>query len=125
MEGVSPSPDAGRTDPIVTGCPVCNATLPCLYDVLSDPLEVCTPARLSARPGRMLYATIATCCILRVAYCMPRMLHVACCMLHVACRMLVLQAHNRAAEPELAAVVERLTHALAGFVEPCVLGDSR
>merc|ERR1711964_766311 len=30
----------GRTDPLVNGkCVVCNATLPCLYDILSDPYE--------------------------------------------------------------------------------------
>eukprot|EP00935_MAST-01C_sp_MAST-1C-sp1_P002256 g2256.t1 len=29
----------GRTDAIVTGCPVCNATSPCLYDILNDPME--------------------------------------------------------------------------------------
>jgi len=31
--------EPGRTDPIVNGCPVCNATLPCLYDLLADPGE--------------------------------------------------------------------------------------
>jgi len=32
-------PQPGRTDALVTGCPVCNATQPCLYDILADPLE--------------------------------------------------------------------------------------
>ena len=32
-------PQPGRTDPIVNGCPVCNATSPCLYEILSDPSE--------------------------------------------------------------------------------------
>ena len=34
-------PQPGRTDPVVTGddCPVCNATAPCLFDVLGDPEE--------------------------------------------------------------------------------------
>ena len=31
---------AGRTDPLVNGgCAICNATSPCLYDVLADPSE--------------------------------------------------------------------------------------
>jgi hypothetical protein len=29
----------GRTDPLVNGCPVCNATMPCLFDLLEDPRE--------------------------------------------------------------------------------------
>lgn len=33
-------PQPGRTDPLVNGaCAVCNATHPCLYDILADPLE--------------------------------------------------------------------------------------
>jgi len=39
-------PEPGRTDPIVNGpgkggkgCPVCNATKPCLYSLLEDPSE--------------------------------------------------------------------------------------
>ena len=32
-------PQPGRTDPIVTGCPVCNASTPCLYSILEDPSE--------------------------------------------------------------------------------------
>lgn len=40
-------PQPGRTDQLVngpahaekTGCPVCNATMPCLYDILHDPME--------------------------------------------------------------------------------------
>merc|ERR1712125_13087 len=32
-------PQPGRTDALVNGCPVCNATRPCLYDILADPLE--------------------------------------------------------------------------------------
>lgn len=43
----SDPPQPGRTDPIVNGmpsirgkpCPVCNATHPCLYEILSDPGE--------------------------------------------------------------------------------------
>lgn len=32
--------EPGRTDPIVNGaCPVCNATMPCLFDLLADPNE--------------------------------------------------------------------------------------
>ena len=35
-----PAQPPGRTDPLVNGgCPVCNATLPCLYDLLADPEE--------------------------------------------------------------------------------------
>eukprot|EP00658_Telonema_sp_P-2_P003173 TRINITY_DN11165_c0_g1_i1.p1 TRINITY_DN11165_c0_g1~~TRINITY_DN11165_c0_g1_i1.p1 ORF type:complete len:124 (-),score=21.71 TRINITY_DN11165_c0_g1_i1:287-658(-) len=29
----------GRTDPLVNGCPVCNQSLPCLFDLLTDPGE--------------------------------------------------------------------------------------
>ena len=34
-------PQPGRTDPVVTSpdCPVCNATDPCLFDILNDPEE--------------------------------------------------------------------------------------
>eukprot|EP00656_Telonema_subtile_P000083 TRINITY_DN10035_c0_g1_i2.p1 TRINITY_DN10035_c0_g1~~TRINITY_DN10035_c0_g1_i2.p1 ORF type:complete len:538 (-),score=120.73 TRINITY_DN10035_c0_g1_i2:189-1802(-) len=32
-------PQPGRTDPLVNGCPVCNATSPCLFDILADPQE--------------------------------------------------------------------------------------
>jgi hypothetical protein len=32
-------PQPGRTDALVTGCPVCNATHPCVYDILHDPSE--------------------------------------------------------------------------------------
>ena len=32
-------PQAGRTDALVNGCPVCNLTSPCLYDILNDPGE--------------------------------------------------------------------------------------
>lgn len=32
-------PQPGRTDAIVNGCPVCNATSPCLYDLRVDPSE--------------------------------------------------------------------------------------
>ena len=32
-------PQPGRTDPLVSGCPVCNSSAPCLYDVLNDPTE--------------------------------------------------------------------------------------
>lgn len=33
-------PQPGRTDPIVNdGCPVCNDTFPCLFDILNDPYE--------------------------------------------------------------------------------------
>ena len=32
-------PQPGRTDALVDGCPVCNATQPCLYNILSDPFE--------------------------------------------------------------------------------------
>lgn len=40
LAACQPDPvEPGRTDPIVNGCPVCNATHPCLYDLLVDPLE--------------------------------------------------------------------------------------
>jgi len=40
LAGRQPDPqEPGRTDPIVNGCPTCNATHPCLYDLLQDPLE--------------------------------------------------------------------------------------
>ena len=47
LAGAQPDPpQPGRTDPIVNGdgkggkgCPVCNTTRPCLYDVLADPSE--------------------------------------------------------------------------------------
>eukprot|EP00729_Bicosta_minor_P005668 gene5668-35616_t len=32
-------PQPGRTDPIVNGCPVCNATSPCVYEIIADPGE--------------------------------------------------------------------------------------
>ena len=32
-------PQPGRTDPLVSGCATCNASAPCLYDVLADPNE--------------------------------------------------------------------------------------
>ena len=32
-------PQPGRTDALVSGCPVCNATQPCLFDILNDPNE--------------------------------------------------------------------------------------
>jgi hypothetical protein len=46
LQGKQPDPkQPGRTDPIVNGmaqlkssdnsCPVCNATMPCLYDILA------------------------------------------------------------------------------------------
>ena len=41
LDGAQPDPaEPGRTDAIVTGCPVCNISSPCLYDVLSDPSEL-------------------------------------------------------------------------------------
>ena len=40
LEGRQPDPpQPGRTDALVSGCPVCNSTKPCLYDVLHDPSE--------------------------------------------------------------------------------------
>ena len=40
LDGAQPDPvEPGRTDAIVTGCPVCNASSPCLYDILTDPSE--------------------------------------------------------------------------------------
>lgn len=40
LHGRQPDPEQpGRTDAIVNGCPVCNATHPCLYDILADPYE--------------------------------------------------------------------------------------
>jgi len=40
LEGRQPDPaQPGRTDSLVTGCPVCNASHPCLYDILADPAE--------------------------------------------------------------------------------------
>ena len=44
-------PQPGRTDPVVTApdCAVCNATRPCLYDVLNDPTETANVA--SANPA--------------------------------------------------------------------------
>ena len=32
-------PQPGRTDALVTGCPVCNETVPCLFVILNDPEE--------------------------------------------------------------------------------------
>ena len=41
LSGAQPDPpQPGRTDPIVNGaCVVCNATHPCLFDILNDPSE--------------------------------------------------------------------------------------
>eukprot|EP01062_Namystynia_karyoxenos_P043778 TRINITY_DN3205_c0_g1_i1.p1 TRINITY_DN3205_c0_g1~~TRINITY_DN3205_c0_g1_i1.p1 ORF type:complete len:545 (+),score=180.56 TRINITY_DN3205_c0_g1_i1:90-1637(+) len=40
LAGRQPDPPMpGRTDALVSGCPVCNATAPCLFDVLADPSE--------------------------------------------------------------------------------------
>lgn len=47
LAGAQPDPaEPGRTDPIVNGpghggkgCPVCNATRPCLFSLLEDPKE--------------------------------------------------------------------------------------
>ena len=42
LDGRQPDPpQPGRTDPVVTSpdCPVCNATDPCLFDILNDPEE--------------------------------------------------------------------------------------
>ena len=42
LAGRQPDPPQppGRTDPLVNGgCPVCNATQPCLYDLIADPQE--------------------------------------------------------------------------------------
>ena len=40
LEGRQPDPpQPGRTDALVSGCPVCNLTKPCLYDILQDPSE--------------------------------------------------------------------------------------
>ena len=40
LEGRQPDPaQPGRTDALVTGCPVCNETHPCLFDILQDPRE--------------------------------------------------------------------------------------
>lgn len=40
LSGRQPDPpQPGRTDSLVTGCPVCNSTFPCLYDLLADPAE--------------------------------------------------------------------------------------
>ena len=40
LAGAQPDPpQPGRTDDFVTGCPVCNASFPCLFDILSDPSE--------------------------------------------------------------------------------------
>ena len=52
-------PQPGRTDAIVNGCPVCNMTQPCVYDVLNDPAETTNivaahpdaVVRRSPRPG--------------------------------------------------------------------------
>ena len=39
LAGRQPDPPMpGRTDSLVNGCPVCNATMPCLYDLLVRPL---------------------------------------------------------------------------------------
>lgn len=40
LSGHQPDPyEPGRTDEIVSGCPVCNASSPCLFDLLQDPSE--------------------------------------------------------------------------------------
>ena len=42
LAGRQPDPPQppGRTDPLVNGgCAVCNATMPCLYDLIADPTE--------------------------------------------------------------------------------------
>jgi len=43
LEGSQPEPPQPvpprSTDKIVSGCPVCNSTKPCLYDILQDPSE--------------------------------------------------------------------------------------
>eukprot|EP00937_MAST-01D_sp_MAST-1D-sp2_P002952 g2952.t1 len=40
LAGRQPDPaQPGRTDALVTGCPVCNETRPCLFDILADPHE--------------------------------------------------------------------------------------
>lgn len=40
LAGVQPDPvQPGRTDALVNGCPVCNATHVCLFDILHDPSE--------------------------------------------------------------------------------------
>lgn len=61
-------PQPGRTDPIVNGpahdertraCPVCNATHPCLYDVLRDPEERTNLAQTHVHVVQRLAAAIA------------------------------------------------------------------
>lgn len=37
LTGTQPHP--GGTDNPVTGCPVCNITHPCLFDIMADPTE--------------------------------------------------------------------------------------
>ena len=40
LAGAQPDPpQPGRTDALVDGCPVCNLTRPCLYDILNDESE--------------------------------------------------------------------------------------
>jgi len=40
LSGAAPAPSGPGVDPIINGkCAVCNATLPCLFDIVNDPTE--------------------------------------------------------------------------------------
>jgi hypothetical protein len=53
-------PMPGRTDSLVAGCPVCNATQPCLYELLADPQERSNVASAHPDVVARLAAVLAT-----------------------------------------------------------------
>ena len=68
LDGRQPDPpQPGRTDPIVNGpaahereaCPVCNSTLPCLYELVADPTETSNHAADATLAERVAHLAAA------------------------------------------------------------------